>query len=95
MTKFQTEDRRSRRRLVGHWGSSVALTFATDPTGEIAKDRRNPLARYGAMGARFASGLLHPRYTTTGDRTRPCPRYRSSVGHPGMTVVWEFPTGRR
>jgi len=49
--------------LVGHWGSSVALRFATRPYRRIANDRRKPLARYGAIeGAlreRLAPALLH------------------------------------
>ncbi len=35
--------------LVGHWGSSVALMFATQPYRRIANDRRKPLARHGAV----------------------------------------------
>ncbi len=40
--------------------------FATQPYRRISDDRRKPLARYGAMGARFASGLLLC-YTTRGE----------------------------
>ena len=43
--------------------------FATRPYRRISDDRRKPLARYGAMGARSASGLLLC-YTTTWDTTR-------------------------
>ena len=43
--------------------------FATQPYRRISDDRRKPLARYGAMGARSASGLLLC-YTTTWDTTR-------------------------
>ena len=42
--------------------------FATRPYRKISDDRRKPLARYGAMGARSASGLLLC-YTTTWDTT--------------------------
>ena len=42
--------------------------FATEPYRRISDDRRKPLARYGAMGARFASGLLIC-YTTSWDTT--------------------------
>ena len=42
--------------------------FATRPYRRISDDRRKPLARYGAMGARSASGLLLC-YTTTWDAT--------------------------
>src|SRR5271166_5374148 len=44
-------------------GSSVTLRFATRPYRRIANDRRNPLARYGAMGSalreRLAPAELH------------------------------------
>ena len=45
-------------------GSSVALRFATRPYRRITNDRRKPLARYGAMRARFASVFATPRRGT-------------------------------
>jgi hypothetical protein len=58
--------------------------FATQPYRRISDDRRKPLARYGAMGARFASGLLicyTTSWGTTGDEVRwiERPRFRDAL----------------
>src|SRR5271166_2197612 len=62
-------------------GSSVALRFATRPYRRIANDRRNPLARYGAMGSalreRLAPAELHQQaghHPAHGARDREQPR---------------------
>jgi hypothetical protein len=57
--------------LVGHRVPRLRLRFATQAYRRAADDRRKPLARYSAIKAGFASGLLQTSYTTKPDTTRP------------------------
>ena len=52
-----------------NWGSSVALTFATQLCRRTVDDRRKPLARYSAIGSALRERLLRRCYTMPWDTT--------------------------